>query len=246
MKIFGNIGPAIRLANTVRIHKSDMKAIQEARAEGDTEKEINLIAYSTKIWVNEFIEAFDLDVNVKGRENIPDGPCVVISNHQAYADIIIIIKALEGKQVGFIAKENLTKVPYVGKWIEATRGIFIKRGNPRESLKSIREGVDYLKQGFSIAIFPEGTRSRSSEMAHFKSGSFKLATKAKVPILPITLNNSYKTFEEKGKFTGGVHMDVIIHPPIETKDLSRKEISELHGQVENIIRDSLEELKKDI
>ena len=98
----------------------------------------------------------------------------------------------------------LSKIPIFGKWVTRIRGIYIHRGDARASLKTINEGVEYLKQGFSLVIFPEGTRSRSSAMAEFKHGSFKLATKARVPIVPVTLNGGYHTYEETGKVTKGM------------------------------------------
>ena len=79
-------------------------------------------------------------------------------------------------------------------------------------------------------------------MGEFKHGSFKLATKAKVPIVPVTLNGGYHTFEDHGAVTKGQHIDVLVHPPIETKDMSRQELAELPAQVEAIIRTGLAEL----
>ena len=162
-----------------------MKDIAAAREAGDNEKERELIAYWTALWVDRVIDIFDLTVNISGKENVPDnGPCVFISNHEGYGDIVVLFKALEGRQIGFIAKDALENVPYFGKWIKAIRGVFIKRGNTREALKSIQAGVDTLKDGFSLVIFPEGTRSRGPRMAEFKAGSFKLATKSEGSYCP--------------------------------------------------------------
>ena len=91
-------------------------------------------------------------------------------------------------------------------------------------------------------IFPEGTRSRSSEIGEFKAGSFKLATKARVPIVPVTIDGGYKTFEETGAMTKGVHIDFMVHPAIETAGLSRQELAGLHEKVEDIVRSGLEEI----
>ena len=139
----------------------------------------------------------------------------------------------------------MSKIPIFGKWVSRIRGIYIHRGDARASLKTINEGVEYLKQGFSLVIFPEGTRSRSSAMAEFKHGSFKLATKARVPIVPVTLNGGYHTYEETGKVTKGCHIDFMVHKPIETKDMSRAELAELPAAVEQIVRDGLAVLTDD-
>ena len=80
----------------------------------------------------------------------------------------------------------------------------------------------------------------SSEL---KAGSLKLATKAKVPIVPVTISGTYHFFEETGAITWGVHVDVIIHEPIDTANLSRAELAELPEKVEDTIRNGLESLK---
>ena len=169
MKLFRNIPNGIRLFRSVGIFNKHMKDIAAAREAGDNEKERELIAYWTALWVDRVIDIFDLTVNISGKENVPDnGPCVFISNHEGYGDIVVLFKALEGRQIGFIAKDALENVPYFGKWIKAIRGVFIKRGNTREALKSIQAGVDTLKDGFSLVIFPEGTRSRGPEWLSLK------------------------------------------------------------------------------
>lgn len=242
MKFFTNLNAGLKIIGTIKKYNFVKGMIAEAREEGDYEKEREILGKYSKEWIHDLMEKMDTHVIVTGRENIPEGPCVFISNHQSYADIFAMIYALDGKQVGFIAKEDLRKVPVVGKWIELIRGLYIKRGNPKEALKTIKLGIDYLSKGFSLGIFPEGTRSRGVKTNEFKSGSFKLATKAKVPVVPITVDGGYKVYEETGKFTYGQTIRVIIHKPIETKDLTRKEAAELHIQVEKIIVNSLKEI----
>ena len=242
MKFFGNIGIGIRLIRSVHIFNKRIKDIQAARRNGEYEKERQIIEESASLWVNKAMKIMDLNIDIRGRENIPEGPCVFFSNHQSYGDIPAFLKACEGKQIGFIAKEEFRKVPYLGKWIDNIRGVFIQRGDTRESLKSMNTGVDYLKKGFSLVIFPEGTRSQGPEMGEFKAGSFKLATKAKVPVVPVTLNGTYHLIEETGVLTKGVHVDMVIHPSIPTEGMERSEMAKLHTTVENTIRETLSEL----
>lgn len=242
MKFIRNIPKGLQLFHSVSVFGAYMKQLEALRKSGEHEKERELIASAVIEWVDRVIEIFDITVNVKGRENIPEGPCVYISNHEGYADIPVLIKSLEGHQVGFIAKDTLEKVPYFGKWITAIHGIYIKRGDPREALKSMQAGVKELKDGYSLAIFPEGTRHRTAGMGNFKPGSFKLATKAKVPIVPISLNGSRHLFEETGVFTCGAVVDVVIHPPVYTDGVDRHELTNIPNQVENTIRTTLEEL----
>ena len=190
------------------------------------------------------MEMFGSSVNVKGIENLPDsGPVVMVGNHQGYADIFTYFSVFTKFQFSFVAKENLGNLPFYGKWIRRIRSVLIKRNDPRASLKAISEGIEYLKQGFSLVIFPEGTRSMGPDPGRFHKGSLKLATKPGVPIVPISINGSYKMFEEEG-YLKGARIDVIVHEPIETKNLSRDEERELNDKVEKIIVDGVRELQR--
>ena len=244
MKIIRNIPNGAKLFRSVSIFNNYLGEIDELRQAGKMEEERALLANATGQWVNKVMDLFDITINIRGKENIPmDRPCVFYANHQGYADIVVMLKATEGKQIGFIAKDSLEKLPYFGKWIRALHGVFIKRGDAKAALRSIQAGVNELKDGYSLVIFPEGTRSHGHEMGEFKAGSFKLATKAKVPVVPVTIDGSYHMFEDRSIITSGAEVNMIIHPPIETADLDRKEASELHTRVENIIREGLKEFE---
>ena len=244
MKIIRNIPNGAKLFRSVSIFNNYLGEIDELRQAGKKEEERALLAKATGQWVNKVMDLFDITINIRGKENIPmDRPCVFYANHQGYADIVVMLKATEGKQIGFIAKDSLEKLPYFGKWIRALHGVFIKRGDAKAALRSIQAGVNELKDGYSLVIFPEGTRSHGHEMGEFKAGSFKLATKAKVPVVPVTIDGSYHMFEDRSIITSGAEVNMIIHPPIETADLDRKEASELHTRVENIIREGLKEFQ---
>lgn len=243
MKIWGNIGGLAKLVwSILRVNKY-IKPIEEARAKGDFALERERIAEGVGVWVNDVIRIFDLSFIIQGRENIPDGPCVFIGNHQAYADIIAMLKAVEGKQLGFIAKEEFKPVPLMADWILRIRGLFIptNASDPRESLRVINEGVELLNNGFSLMIYPEGRRSWGPEMGEFKPGSFKLATKAKVPVVPVTVDGTYRMFEENERITPGQSATVIIHPPIETAGMSKEEQKALPARVYEIVKSALSE-----
>lgn len=246
MKLFDNIFGLLTIVGGMNMLGEQKRAIEKARAEGDVKTEQAKILEACQLWSSHIVDKFELDYTVINPENLPkEGPVVFIANHQSYADILSFVYNIKNHQVSFIAKDNLAKIPVFGKWVLRIRGLFMHRGDARESLKTINEGVEFLKQGFSLVIFPEGTRSRCSEMADFKPGSFKLATKAKVPIVPVTLDGGYRTYEEHGAVTKGCHIDFMVHPPIETKDMSRAELAELPHIVEKTIRDGLETLQRE-
>ena len=166
----------------------------------------------------------------------------MVGNHQGYADIFAYCAAFRKFQFAFVAKEELASIPLYGEWIRRIRSVFIKRNEPRASLKAISEGIEYIENGFSLVIFPEGTRSKGPVPGPFQKGALKLATKPGVPIVPISLNGSYKMFEEKG-YLKGAQIDIIVHEPIETKDITRQEEKELAERVEKIITDGIRELQ---
>ena len=245
MKIWGNLFVGSKVILSVLKMNKYVPSIESAKSSGDFEKEREYIDKATSEWVNGLIKTFNLTFDVKGRENIPEGPCVFIANHQGYCDIPLMLKAVEGKQLGFIARDGFKTVPILSTWINRTRSLFIPTGtDTRESLRIINEGTNLLKDGFSLMIFPEGKRSWSSEMNEFKPGSFKLATKAKVPIVPVAIEGTYKLYEEHEKLTPGQTAYVVIHPAIETKDLSRAELKELPDKVHAIIRDTVADICK--
>ncbi len=220
----------------LRFLQKQKREILKARAEGDFERERKYILMSTTQWGRHISDTFGFKINVKGYENLPEsGPVVFVSNHQSYTDIPVLCAVLDKFQFGFIAKNDLEKVPFYGWWIKNIRSVYIKRDDARASLAAINEGIDLIKNGFSLVIFPEGTRSRQTEMAEFKRGSLRLATKPGVPVVPIVLNGTYQGFEKEGHPQND-EVDVSILPPIETKGLSKLEANELASVIEELIR----------
>ncbi|MBP1743970.1 MAG: 1-acyl-sn-glycerol-3-phosphate acyltransferase [Firmicutes bacterium] len=191
--------------------------------------------------VNHFMKISDSKMVVKGLENIPEGACVFVSNHQAIFDVFLLMSNID-KQFGFIAKKEIRRYPFIGFWINAIHSVFMDRSNVREGMKSINEGVERIKQGYSLVIFPEGTRSLKSQMAPFHKGSMKLAVKAGAPIVPITLDGTYKVLETGNQVRGHV-MNLIVHKPVMISGLSEQDRRNLSDTVYNTIKNGLEELK---
>ncbi|SHF10819.1 lysophospholipid acyltransferase family protein [Clostridium fallax] len=185
-------------------------------------------------WNNKLL---GLSIDIKGKENIPKGVCVFISNHQSILDIPIMVEA-SNRPIGFIAKKELIKIPVLGQWMKLVHCVTLDRQNVREAIKVINDGVENLKKGYSMGIFPEGTRAKDGIIKPFKKGSLKLATKAKVPIVPVTIDGAYKAFEIDGKFKKA-NITITFSKPIFTENLSREEEIELPKIIENTIRTNL-------
>ncbi len=236
MRLFNNIAGLGYIAFTLTKLRERKRKIQQYKEEGRNEEEREVIAETAHFWSEKIIKHFQVDIEVKNPENLPEkGPVVYVSNHQSYADILTLLNVVK-HQVGFIAKEELQKIPVFSKWILRIRSLFIIRGDTRESLKTISEGAEMIKNGYSLIIFPEGTRSKGGEMASFKPGSLKLATKARATIIPLTINGSYRMYEETGKIKKNTKIEVIVHEPIDTAKMDRKEMADLSDRLEEIIK----------
>jgi 1-acyl-sn-glycerol-3-phosphate acyltransferase len=169
-------------------------------------------------WAWILIRTIGCDVKIRGRENIPaKGGLCFVSNHCGYFDIVLILAAA-GRQVGFIAKKELMFVPFINFWILLIGGFFIDRKSVRRSLATIKTGVKRIQAGDSILIFPEGHRSKGRGLLPFHPGSFKLATEAEAPIVPVSITGSYEVFEKTGRVTASP-VRVVFGKPIMTRDI---------------------------
>ena len=148
-------------------------------------------------------------LTIRGAENIPPrgktGLCFVC-NHSGILDILLLFIAA-GRPFGFISKKEIMYVPFINLWLVLLGGIFMDRNSPRKSLDAINRGVEKIKKGHSMAIFPEGTRSRGQGLLPFKTGSFNLATASGADIVPVALTGSYEAFEKtKWVYPGPVYV----------------------------------------
>ena len=143
--------------------------------------------------------ASGVKLTVKGRDKIPTDTAVLfVGNHQSYFDVIIGY-ALMKRQTGFVAKKSLKKIPVLSWNMAYMNCLFIDRENMRQGVKTIMQAAELAKNGTSIFIFPEGTRNKSGDetnLAPFHDGSFKVSQRGKVPIVPVTFNNSESIFEK--------------------------------------------------
>lgn len=245
MKIIRNIPMAVEFVCALPELQRHKKNIYKYRNLKDYEKEREYILKATSTWGKRLIRDLNIDLNIMGKENIPEkGPVVFVCNHQGYGDIPICCAAFDKFQVGFIAKASLEKIPLYGEWITNIRSVMINRDDPRGSLKSIETAIGFINDGFSMVVFPEGHRSKGDAMGEFKKGSLRLATKPGVPVIPVSLDGTYHLFEEKGYMQGGFKVNFLIHPPIETANMSRPEAAALPELVEGIVRQGLEDIKK--
>ncbi|MBO4845752.1 MAG: 1-acylglycerol-3-phosphate O-acyltransferase [Lachnospiraceae bacterium] len=175
-------------------------------------------------------------ITVKGVENIPtDRSVLYIGNHQSYFDIIINYLYVP-RPTGFISKNEVEKVPSLRVWMRYLRCLFMDRKDLKQSMGIILKAIDYIKEGISIFIFPEGTRSKNEdEILPFKAGSFKIATKSGCEVVPVSINNSAAVFENQFPKIKKAHVILEYGKPIPTKDLDREQLKALPDLVRSQI-----------
>ena len=183
-----------------------------------------------------------LKLTIKGKENIPDEPALFVANHRSYFDILIMYVQCE-RLTGFVAKDSIEKIPSLRVWMRYLYCLFLKRDDPRAGMKMILQAIEYIKQGVSICIFPEGTRNKGEELSllPFKEGSFKIATKAGCPIVPVSINNSAEIFENHVPKLRKTHVILEYGMPIYPKELSREEQKGIGAKCQEIIGNTIKE-----
>ena len=169
-------------------------------------------------WGLAIIKVTGCKVTVTGRENIPKkGGVCFVSNHSGYFDIVLML-AYTGRMVGFVAKKEFLLVPFLNIWIFMLGGFFIDRSSIRKASQTINKGVEKIKSGHGLIIFPEGHRSLGRGLLPFHPGSLKLATMAEAPIVPTVIEGSYELLEKNKRFTKTT-LKVTFCEPIDTASL---------------------------
>ena len=216
-----------------------LSKVKRLEKQGKLKERDAYIHQASTEWMLGNIRRSGSTVEVSGTENLPkEGPVVFISNHQGNFDIPLIMSYIDMPK-GFISKIEAKKIPIVVKWMELIHCVFMDRSTLKGSAGAIIEGIKVIKEGHSLVIFPEGTRSRGDQMGDYKHASFKLATKPGVPIVPITIDGSYKIMEQNHNKITPSHVKLTIHPTVTTKGLSKEALEALPEQVMTTIASAL-------
>ena len=183
-------------------------------------------------------------VEISGLENIPkDEGILFVSNHQSNFDIPVLLGYLK-HPIGFVSKVEITKLPFVARWMRLMRCVLVDRKNRRQGVLAMKEGIEILKEGRSIVIFPEGTRSGTDEMLPFKQGSFRFAKDAQVCIVPIAISGTHRMMEPaKGRF-GRTHAKVQVLPKCSAEWIAKKDTRQLASEIQIQIQEALMKMGK--
>src|SRR5437764_10082802 len=150
-------------------------------------------------WARDIIAAAGTPVELQGADRIPrNQPVVYASNHSSMFDIWALAATLPGS-VRFVAKQELVKIPLLGRAMITAGHIMIDRAHPARAVEAYQRAAAVIGSGISAVVFPEGTRSRSGELLPFKNAPFGLAIAARVPIVPVYVHDTF-TIMPKGRF----------------------------------------------
>jgi 1-acyl-sn-glycerol-3-phosphate acyltransferase len=182
---------------------------------------------------------------IDGLENIEEGkPYVMVMNHNSGCDIFAAYKI--PLNFRWVSKREVFRVPFMGQLLLVHGDIPIERGNAKVAMeKVLREGKLWLGRGVSVAIFPEGTRSKTGEMNRFKAGAFNLAAEAGVDILPIVMTGTNELFNGwKVNWRNRVAIRVL--PAVKAEVVAATDVKELMQQVHDTMVEELATLRAEI
>jgi 1-acyl-sn-glycerol-3-phosphate acyltransferase len=198
-----------------------------------------------RVWGKSILLVSRVSVSVKGLSNIDrSSPYIYMPNHQSNFDIPVLLGHLT-VQFRWLAKMELFKIPIFGRAMRKAGYISIDRYHRESAIESLKLAANRIKNGVSVLIFPEGTRSRDGKIRSFKKGGFVMAIDSGVPIVPVVITGT-RAIMPKGRFRvypGPVSM--VIHKPIDTSTYTRETKEALMESVRRVICDNFETSKMD-
>ncbi|MDO9184894.1 MAG: lysophospholipid acyltransferase family protein [Bacteroidia bacterium] len=195
--------------------------------------------YCGVIWARLNSYLTPISIKVTGKEHIQKNTSyIIVLNHQSYYDIFLIYGWL-GIDIKWVMKQELRKIPGFGICCEMIGHIFIDRSNTQVAIESMNKVKQKLVNGTSVVIFPEGTRSKTGELAPFKRGAFRLAMDLGLPILPITLIGTKDILPSDSFNLLPGKAQMIIHEPIFVTKYADEEINTLITDVSKVISSAL-------
>ena len=188
----------------------------------------------SSLWCRLLCKLNGVKVEIVGRENIlTDRPQIFVSNHQGYFDIFALSGYLP-VQIRWVAKSSLFKIPFLGGAMKASGYIPVERDDRKKAYEAFNKTLEKVKEGSSIIIFPEGTRSEDGEIGPFKKGSNLIASRSKCPMVPVTIIGSGDIIKKGSAVITPGSVKVIISPPVEPSN-DKKENEEVLQSIRRTI-----------
>lgn len=171
-----------------------------------------------------------------------DKKMLLICNHQSNLDPLMILSSLKPTRLTFVMKESILKVPIIGHWLAVSGFLSLDRENNRRGLETIIKTIKRIEEGYPVAIFPEGTRSKGENLGELHEGTFKIALRSKCPIFVFIVDNTYKN---KKRFPFRKTKILIrLCEVLEYNDFKDLNTSEIALKVKNIMKNNLDEARE--
>ncbi len=176
-----------------------------------------------RFWSRVLLRLFGITVAAYGYEKLDHGKrYIYVSNHASMFDIPAVMVGIPD-QFRIVLKKELTRIPLFGWAMSLGPYIVIDRFHAKDAIKSLDEAAERIRNGASVLLFAEGTRTTDGKLQPFKRGAFTLAVKSGVPVVPVTINNTFRILPKGSKRVRPTHIEVILDEPIETKSLEGRE-----------------------
>lgn len=198
--------------------------------------------YPALIWGKCWGWLLFVKIKITGRENIDKNTSYVfVANHQGAFDIFAIYGHL-GHNFKWMMKKSIEKIPFVGIACKLSGHIMVDRSSPMAMARSIVDARKRLRNGMSLVVFPEGTRTRTGKMNSFKRGAFKLATDFHLPLVPITIDGAYEILPRTSisNIKPGT-INITIHPPIQPPKSGKVDLESVMSETYAAIQSALPE-----
>lgn len=191
--------------------------------------------YPGRWWARIILKVLWIPVTVEGREHLAKGQSYVfVANHQGAFDIFLIYGYL-GYSFKWMMKHQLRKMPFVGYACEKSHQIFVDKRSPGRIRKTYEDARRILEAGYSVTVFPEGSRSFTGHMGTYRKGAFTLADELQLPVVPLTINGSFNILPRMrdGRWVEWHPLRLTIHQPIAPKGKGPENVqSTLHQAYE--------------
>jgi putative phosphoserine phosphatase/1-acylglycerol-3-phosphate O-acyltransferase len=170
------------------------------------------------LWGEQATSLAGIDLRVEGEENLwAERPAVFIFNHQSALDAILMVKLLRRDLTG-VGKQEIRNNPVFGPLFSIAGVVFVDRTDTRQAIEALKPAVDALREGRSLAIAPEGTRSPTPRLGRFKKGAFHMAMQAEVPIVPVVFRNVLDALPKDAMVVRPATIEAVVLPPIDTSE----------------------------
>ena len=179
-----------------------------------------------------------IKVVTRGQEHIPSGACIFVANHTSNVDPPAVVFSIP-RRVAMLGKKEVFSVPILGTVLKLGGFVPVDRDNREAAIASVDQGLEELRRGLSYLIFPEGTRSADGRMRPFKKGSFVMAIRGQVPIVPVSVIGAHLVMPKGEIAAHPGSVTVLIHPPVSVAGYTMHDRGALAVAVQAIVASGL-------